>query len=81
MGFLVFLMRASIGHNGIMPLGAPGFIKGALAGNEAGKLEYLPGDESSFVVAIRFLDDAAQFPDGQFHVLEGDARAERHSVE
>ena len=43
--------------------------------------EDLPGDESSFVAAIRFFDDTAHFPNRQLHIVECDAGFELHGVE
>src|SRR2546427_11967679 len=64
-----------------MVVRCPGFTEGSFGGDKAGELEDLPSDESPFVASVSFLDDAAYFPDRQFHVFERDAGFELHGVE
>ena len=64
-----------------MVVRCPGFTEGSFGRDKAGELEDLPSDESPFVASVSFLDDAAYFPDRQFHIFERDAGFELHGVE
>src|SRR5205823_13718671 len=80
-GFFVILKGVPIGHDSIMVVRSPGSTEGSFGGEKAGELEYLPGDESSFVAAVGFFDYTAHFPSRQLHIVECDAGFKLHGVE
>jgi hypothetical protein len=64
-----------------MVVGGSGFSEGSLVRDEAGELEHLSGEESALVTSVGSFDDAAEFTDGQFNVLERDSGLELDGVE
>jgi hypothetical protein len=81
MGSLVLFERAPIGNDDIMVIGGSGFSEGSLVRYEAGELEHLSCEESAFVASVGSFDDAAEFTDGQFNILERDSGLECDGVE
>jgi hypothetical protein len=64
-----------------MVVGSSGCREGSLVRYEAGELEHLSGEESAIVTSVGAFDDAAEFTDGQFNILERDTGLEFDGVE
>src|SRR5687767_13234536 len=81
MGSFVLFERTPIRHNDIVVVAGSGWRERSLIRYEPGELEHLSRKESAFIASVCSFDDATEFTDGQFNVLERDSRLEYHRVE